>query len=65
LVIKIGAAKSGPKRDIHPEGAMVAVEGFVEVKVTTTGVKETMRDPDTVNTPLAPGRGRRVIAEPV
>jgi hypothetical protein len=42
LVVKIGAAESGPKGDIHPEGAMIAIEGLMEFEVSTTGVEETM-----------------------
>jgi hypothetical protein len=65
LVVEVGAAKGCPERDIHPEGAMVAVQGFVEFEVPTAGVEETMRGPDTVDRPLAPGRGRGFVAEPV
>jgi hypothetical protein len=65
LVVKVGSAKGCPKRDIHPEGTMIAIQSFVKFKVPTAGVEETMRDPDTVDRPLAPGRGRGIVAEPV
>jgi hypothetical protein len=39
LVVKIGSAKGCPKRDIHPEGAMVTIQSFVKFKVPTAGVE--------------------------
>jgi hypothetical protein len=47
-MVEVGTAKGCPERDIHPEGAVVAIQGFVEFEVPTAGVEETMRDPDTV-----------------
>jgi hypothetical protein len=44
---------------------VVAVEGFVEFEMTATGGKKAVRDPDTINGPLAPGRRGRVVTEPV
>jgi hypothetical protein len=44
---------------------VVAVEGFVEFEMSAMGSEKAVQDPDTVNGPLAPGHGGRVVAEPV
>jgi hypothetical protein len=65
LVVEVGAAESGPEGNVKPESTVVAVEGFVEFEMSATGGQKAVRDPDTVNGPLAPGRRGRVVAEPV
>jgi hypothetical protein len=65
LVVEIGATEGRPEGDIEPNGAVITIESFVELKMPTTGVEKTVENPDAIDRPLAPCSGRGLVAKPV